>query len=540
MEQHDGGNENQKNIKKAVEDRRVQAFKQEKEATGGNQASYKTDRSIKSLSFGELGEKHRQIELNELGEARLFKEIAGDNVLFGESGERYISNAIVEDAENVHYQLDRKNIGLGLWEKVAEALDKYAKRARKLLKEVDGDSPEASQLKIWEKNFKKAAKRLRTMSRRKSCEEMTRTSFPELVVNRDDLNKNPYLLGVQNGTYDLENKKFIPGGRKEDRITLSCPTSFQGIDVPCPLWDQTMIDIFGDPELIQYVQRIFGYALLGKLIEHAIIIFSGPNGRNGKSLIINVLAGVLGDHAQVLNPAMLLDQSRIQSSSAPRADLMSLDNLRLGLFSELPPGGKLDQSFIKNQTGDTMTRARGPHDKYEQIIKLCLLMIIMTNHVPHISEDDQALWERIHLIELKNSFVSHEPEKKHERRADPYLLDKLKEEYPGILAWMIRGFFDWQEQGLNPPDSVRKAVQNYRREEDPLTDFVESCCITGDQFQAGATELYNAFCSWWEANDSRRVPSQRSFGNSMTRRFQKKKTPNTVYYGVGLLSKDSL
>ena len=149
MEQSEGGNEYQDNIRKAVESRRVKAFQKEKERTKENRSNKKTDGTIESLSYGELRKKHQVVEHNELGEAQLFVGIAGDNVLYGESGERYVSNAIVEGAENVHYQLDRKNIGLGYWEKVAEALDRYAKRARKLLKEVDSDSTEASKLKLW-------------------------------------------------------------------------------------------------------------------------------------------------------------------------------------------------------------------------------------------------------------------------------------------------------------------------------------------------------------------------------------------------------
>ena len=60
---------------------------------------------------------------------------------------------------------------------------------------------------------------------------------------------------------------------------------------------------------------------------------------------------------------------------------------------------------------------------------------------------DEAIRRRMHLIPFNVTIPAAD--------RDPTLADRLKEEWPGILAWMIDGCLAWQEQGLDPPESVR-------------------------------------------------------------------------------------
>src|SRR6185436_20740044 len=60
---------------------------------------------------------------------------------------------------------------------------------------------------------------------------------------------------------------------------------------------------------------------------------------------------------------------------------------------------------------------------------------------------------------------------------DPDLGDKLKAEWPGILAWMIEGCLDWQERGLAPPNAVTAATAAYLGAEDTVTQWIEEKLI---------------------------------------------------------------
>lgn len=133
------------------------------------------------------------------------------------------------------------------------------------------------------------------------------------------------------------------------------------------------------------------------------------------------------------------------------------------------------------------------------------------------------------------SFVDREPEAANERRQDKHLKRKLREEASGILAWLVRGCLEYQAQGLNPPPRVKQATAEYRRDEDILADFIDECCVTGEDMSANAKDLYEAFRKWFEENVGKRVWSQIAFGRAMSKKFERRKSGTYWYYGVGLL-----
>jgi putative DNA primase/helicase len=66
------------------------------------------------------------------------------------------------------------------------------------------------------------------------------------------------------------------------------------------------------------------------------------------------------------------------------------------------------------------------------------------NHKPEIRGTDTAIWNRTKLIPFNVSIPESEIDKR--------LLDKLKAEAAGILAWAVRGCLDWQRhQSLGEP-----------------------------------------------------------------------------------------
>jgi putative DNA primase/helicase len=113
---------------------------------------------------------------------------------------------------------------------------------------------------------------------------------------------------------------------------------------------------------------------------------------------------------------------------------------------------------------------------------------------------------------------------------DLRLKEKLQAEYPGILAWLVRGCLEWQQQGLNPPAKVIEATNEYRSDEDVMQQFFEEClfydAIPESEFIL-STPLHGYFSVWWEKNiSSKKVPSQKSFGARMKKKgFPSQKIP---------------
>src|SRR5262249_43707662 len=129
-----------------------------------------------------------------------------------------------------------------------------------------------------------------------------------------------------------------------------------------------------------------------------------------------------------------------------------------------------------------------------------------TNHRPEIRETKHAIWRRVKLIPFTVAIPEEEQVKDLPRR--------LRAEYPGILAWAVRGCLDWRKDGLNPPREVVDATAEYRAEQDALAEFFAAECVLDPTLRAKAGALYERF----KQREGCVAMSQRAFGRAMTER----------------------
>jgi len=139
------------------------------------------------------------------------------------------------------------------------------------------------------------------------------------------------------------------------------------------------------------------------------------------------------------------------------------------------------------------------------------------------------------LIPFNLSFVD-DPQETHERERDKDLPEKLLEEKAGILSWLVRGCLEWQEKGLQPPEKVKAAVEEYKKEEDIVSLWVEEQCELTEGAQTNASKLYSNF-EWWrdQAGYKGRF-SQNKFGRRLLEisGVDKFKEGRVFYTGVRL------
>ena len=471
---------------------------------------------------------------NEHGDGRLFKALFGKQFIYNKSIGMWMT------WEDHHWALDYMDDALASVEAVARVYQDEAMRLsgdRSKLND-DDDKPHKDRLSKLIKELNNRAKALRASNRRRNCLEFAHSSGDGLAVRGDELDKKPWLFACANGVINLRTGEMDPG-RQKDMLLKASPVEWQGIDAPCPTWEKTIMDIFSDrQQLVDCFQRICGYAMVGEIIQSVFVVMTGK-GRNGKSLIVETINKVMGPMAASIRSEMLLDQFRVPSSAGPSPDIMGLQGLRMAFGSETDDGCRISPSRVKWLTGKDTIRGRNPHDKFEQEFLPSHLLFLLTNHKPHAPAEDFAFWERMLLIPFELSFVDRDPEASDERRADPFLGDKLDKELPGILAWMVKGCLIWQQQGIDPPTIVKAAVADYQREEDTLSDFIDECCILGEQYSVGATAAYAAFEKWWQTNVSKNAPKQKRFGTWFSKRFEKRKDGTMKYFGVALLAEDA-
>ena len=467
---------------------------------------------------------YKALYTKEDGDASLYRIIYKNRLCFDHAGNHWYRWT------GHFWELDKVKQAVAA---IDEVIDAYAKEAdicasKALEATKAGDSDNRKKYEKIEKDLKDRIAQLQHWHRKGNVLNLSAVGEGSLGISGEEWDLNPWLLGCPNGTLDLQTGKFRDG-RQEDFIKAICPTKWEGLDKDAPTWLNFLSQIFdGDMELIEYLQRLFGYSLTGLSQEHVLPILWGQ-GRNGKGTLLETLSYILGELAQPVQAEMLLDQGKSRSSAGPSADLMKLRGCRMVWASETDEGRKLNAGKVKWLTGGDSISARPPFGKREISFVPTHILLMITNHKPRIASDEYALWKRIHLIPFSLSFVP-DPQLANERRADKSLPQKLKAEAPGILAWLVKGCLEWQRLGdLMAPATVKAATDEYQSEEDVLGLFLGSECECDPQASVQASSLHSAYQNWCKSAGFVSL-NMKSFGTQMTKRFVKTKEGGLIIY----------
>lgn len=299
----------------------------------------------------------------------------------------------------------------------------------------------------------------------------------KFAVTYEKLDTDPWLLGADGVTMDLRTGEAREP-RREDLITRSVGTEYDP-DAKCPLWENFLEQILPDPELRAYVKRAVGYCLTGSMVEQ-VFFFCHGSGANGKSVFLGVLRSLLGDYAKQADFSTFL----VQHTEKVRNDLAALNGARLITATEAEEGGQLSMQVIKSWTGEDPITTRflfGEFFTFRPVGKLWLA----ANNKPAISDRNLAAWRRVRLIPFTVTIP--------EERQDKKLEQKLLKELPGILNWALEGLKDYLENGLQPPAAVKIATNEYRLENDSLSQFISTCCIVDKLKVCTNRDLFTAY-----------------------------------------------
>jgi putative DNA primase/helicase len=321
-----------------------------------------------------------------------------------------------------------------------------------------------------------------------------------------------HLANCLNYVVDLRDGTTMPHA-PELRLTKLCPTRY----IPgarSELWERFLRDVFlEDQELIAYMQRALGYSITGETREQKLFICWGK-GANGKTTLFAVVRDVVGsDYVEPVPPRALLADKDSDDAENARA---ALYGLRVGLLSETAEGGRLDARQVKLLTGGDPVSARYLYHNPFSFTPTAKLWMF-TNHKPRITDPSDAIWRRVVLVPFRAVFSNNTDVDPAVRRTpDPHIREKLLESphREAILAWLVEGAIAWYRYGLQEPDIVRAAVEEYRRESDSLQEWLEAETVRDPNARTPVKTLYERFRLWCEANGETAMHI-RSFGRRL-------------------------
>lgn len=304
-----------------------------------------------------------------------------------------------------------------------------------------------------------------------------------LIADTDDLDADPLLLNVRNGTLDLRTGELRAHSRN-DLLTKLAGCDYDP-NAACPRFEAFLAEVLdGDAELIAYVRRWAGYSLSGEVSAQRFPILHGF-GLNGKTTLIETLCDVLGDYGQSADPTTFTTAA---SNRAARSDLARLRGARLVTAVEMPPDAQLNEALVKQLTGGDRVTARFLYRDEFDFRPQCKIWLAV-NHLPAIQSDGRAMWRRVCVIPFSVEIA----------RPNEGLRQELLNELPGILAWAVQGCLEWQRIGLGSCRAVEIATSSYAHRQDQIGAFVEDVCTVDPGARVEATALWSAYRAWCEA-----------------------------------------
>ena len=275
--------------------------------------------------------------------------------------------------------------------------------------------------------------------------KQARTAFFEdepVAIIGDQLDRNPKLLGCENGVLVLERDPYLRPAKKEDYVTYNTHTPYipwdtdvaaeQGVLEGYTLWQEYLDTFLPDVKLRHFIQKVLGHLLVGGNPEKLLIFVYGPHD-TGKSTMLGGIRSAVGDYYGTVDINLFNNQKL-------NPGLIRAVPLRIAGMSEVEEGN-MDANMIKRLTGnDTITaEAKFSNEIFQGNPQFT--PIIALNQEPRIKNVDEALQERI--IVLPFNFQIPMEKRDYGRQTD---IEMYSSE--AVLSWLVDGWRMYCREGM--------------------------------------------------------------------------------------------
>ena len=445
---------------------------------------------------------NKRYSYDDTGNAQRIVDNFGESILYNYSRKSwmYYKNGV--------WNLDSVGRMKLITDKISEIIKKEPLHA------VEGDE------KAIEEATKMKFRHIKNSRSKSGKENMLSEAQHLLPATAEDFDKDKYLFNVQNGYLDLKTGQLHDHDRTKMFTRISNVEFTTNSDAPN--WEKFIDEIScGRKEWVDYLQKAIGYTLSGSTKEQKMFVLLG-NGRNGKSVLLNILNKIMGSYAMNITPQALMTQHN-KGNATP--EIAKLDGARLVTTTEPNEGDRFDEGLIKQITGGDKVTARFLHQNdFDYIPQFKLFMA--TNHKPYIRGRDEGIWRRMVIIPFDMNIPLE--------KVDFELEKRMTDELPAILQWCIDGYIKYLKYGLEEPLCISSQRDEYRVEMDSIAAFIDETCIVSENSRVRASYLFKAYTSWAKENNQYQMSSTK-FGTEFSKRFKKSKSDGYIIYrGVTL------
>jgi putative DNA primase/helicase len=291
------------------------------------------------------------------------------------------------------------------------------------------------------------------------------------------------LLNVRNGVLVLETGELLSGG-PEYLTTIQLPVEWDP-KAECPFGDW-FLGCSVAPDSVDLVWEMVGYCLSGTNKFQRSFLLYGPGG-NGKSKLLALLNGLLGDDNYSANSLQSLSSNRFRCAQL----YGKLANVCGDISKDLIENTETFKQLVGGDPIEVEKKGQNPFTMHNRAV-----LVFSANEFPKVTDHSQGYFERFVFVSMPVKFRGTE-------REIVAIEKKLcrEDELRGALVRAVEGLRRLEGRGRFPVvESSAQVLREYRMEVDSVEGFVQNCVSFEVESEMAKKDMYTQYVIWCEGN----------------------------------------
>ena len=323
------------------------------------------------------------------------------------------------------------------------------------------------------------------------------------------------LINLLNGTLEVgrDGNISLRPHRRED-YAFYCLRYCYDDQAECPLWEAFLDQMLPDKATQQLLAEYLGYCFTTNLHPEKMLVLLG-RGSTGKSVVLNVTEALLG---------------RENVSYESLDNLTNDDEKRLQIENKLAnisfeSGRELDAALLKKLVSGEPVSVRQLYVGTRTIRRYAKLLTAF-NTLP-AAEATHGFYRRFIIMPFRVTIS--------EQEADTSLSEKLCQELPGILNWVLRGLKGLLSRGtFSISDECQHELENYKLLSDNVRMFAQEHCLKDETISVSGKDLYSRYRTFCAEDGLNALGKRKFFDRMESLGFDRKPYNGITYFHIKL------
>ena len=264
---------------------------------------------------------------------------------------------------------------------------------------------------------------------------------------------------LHNGTFCLDQMKLNPWS-PDDFVISQLPFVYDA-SATCPAYEEFLLRTFnaGDPADLERSVNLFEEFISHTLFEcleyQKFLVLKGDTG-TGKSTAIRIVRMLHSPHAVSAVGVQDFGNERFRAAMVGKL---------LNIASEVAATSHVADDFLKSVTAGDEVQIRYLYCEPETV-RLSARLILACNEMFRTRDHSGAIERRMLILSCPNKVPDAEQ--------DPWLINRIRMEMPGIFNRMVKAWARLRERGrFLPPESQKEQVLTFTEENNNVLQWVK-------------------------------------------------------------------